>query len=90
MGVVHNVAAPPRNPPQALLARVFALNPRSVREEALRKSWHEKRRGARPAEAIGREQGVVPEETVARVRGAQTNVRVDRLHRPPVQASKVH
>ena len=90
MGVVHHVAAPPRNPPQALLVRVFAPSSRSVREEALRKSWHEKRHGGWPTEALGREQGVVPEETIASVRGAQTNVRVDRIHRPPVQASKVH
>ena len=88
--MVHHVAASPRDPPRALLVRVLAPSSRNFREEALRESWHEERHGARPAEAIGREQGVVPEETIARVRGAQTNVRVDRIHRPPVQASKVH
>ena len=88
--MVHHVAASPRDPPRALLVRVLAPSSRNFREETLRESWHEKRHGARPAEAIGREQGVVPEEPIARVRGAQTNVRVDRIHRPPVQASKVH
>ena len=90
MGVVHDVAAPPCNPPLHLLVRVFARGSSSLREEALRESRYKKRHGAWPSEVLGREQVVVAEEAVARVRGAQANVCVDRIHRPPAQTSEMH
>ena len=88
--VVHDVATPPCDPPLHLIIRVCARGPSRLREETLREGRHEKRNGACPSKAIGREQIVVAEEAIARVRGAQANVCVDRIHRPPAQTSEMH